>query len=91
MSKESASKYVQAVMEDEELRKRTENVKPVDAVPLAKEMGYDFTAEELTEALNNNMELSLEELGSVAGGAVIGGPCTPEDVTGKLTTKQSSR
>ena len=41
MSKESAAKFVQAVMEDEELRERTENVKPVDAVPLAKEMGYD--------------------------------------------------
>ena len=43
MSKASAAKFVQAIMEDEALRKRTENTKPEDAVPFAKEMGYDFT------------------------------------------------
>ena len=30
-----------------------------------------------------NNELSLEELGSVAGGVVVGGPCRPEDKTKK--------
>ena len=84
MSKESAAKFVQAALEDEALRERTENMKPGDAVPLAREMGYDFTVEELTEVMKDTKELSLEELGSVAGGNVVGGPCTAEVQTKKI-------
>ena len=71
MSKEAASKFVQAVMEDEELRRRAEKMKPEDAVPLGKEMGYDFTLEEFTDVMNEDRELSTDELGNVAGGNVV--------------------
>ena len=79
MAKDSAAKFVQAVTEDEALRERAKNLKAEDAVPFAREMGYDFTLEELTEVMDDNDRLSLEELDSVAGGNVIGGPCVPED------------
>ena len=68
MSKEAASKFVQAILNDEELRQRTEKMKPEDAVPLGKEMGYDFTLEEFTDVMNEDRELSPDELEAVAGG-----------------------
>ena len=68
MSKEAASKFVQAILNDEELRQRTEKMKPEDAVPLGKEMGYDFTFEEFTDVMNEDRELSPDELEAVAGG-----------------------
>ena len=68
MSKENAKDFVQAILNDEELRQRTEKMKPEDAVPLGKEMGYDFTVEELKEAGSEVRELSPEELENVAGG-----------------------
>jgi len=72
MSKENAKAFVQAILDDEELRKRTEKMKPEDAVPLGKEMGYDFTLEEFTDVMNEDRELSRElspdELEAVAGG-----------------------
>lgn len=73
MSKASAAKFVQAIMEDEALCKRTENTKPEDAVSFAKELGYDFTLEELAEAMNEGRELSPDDLASVTGESVIGG------------------
>ena len=79
MSKESAAAFVQAVMEDEELRERAENLKPEEAVPLGKEMGYDFTLEELTEAANEDSELSPDELDNAAGGNVVH-LYAPEDI-----------
>ena len=83
MSKDSAAKFVQAVTENEELRERAKNLKVEDAVTFAKEMGYDFTSEELAGIMNDKAELSPEELGSVTGGVVLGGPCSPEDVKKK--------
>ncbi|XME02603.1 Nif11-like leader peptide family RiPP precursor [Lachnospiraceae bacterium C1.1] len=72
MAKEAASKFVQAILNDEELRQRTEKMKPEDAVPLGKEMGYDFTLEEFTDVMNEDRELyrelSPDELEAVAGG-----------------------
>ena len=72
MAKEAASKFVQAILNDEELRQRTEKMKPEDAVPLGKEMGYDFTLEEFTDVMNEDRELyrelSRDELEAVAGG-----------------------
>lgn len=79
MSIEAAKAFVQAVLNDEELRERAKDLKPEEAVPIGKEMGYDFTEDELTEAVNEDTELSPEKLGSVTGGAVIGGPCTSSD------------
>ena len=68
MSKENAKDFVQAILNDEELRQRTEKMKPEDAVPLGKEMGYDFTLEEFTDVMNEDRELSPDELENVAGG-----------------------
>ena len=69
MSKENAKAFVQAILNDEELRKRTEKMKPEEAIPLGKELGLDFTLEEFTAAMNEDRELDVEELGKVAGGA----------------------
>ena len=69
MSKASAEAFVQKIMEDEALRERTEQTSPEDALSIAREMGYDFTAEELTDVMNSKQELEPEELEDVAGGA----------------------
>ena len=74
MSKENAKAFVQAVLNDEELREKTANMKPEEAVPLGKEMGYDFTADELSEVMNDSKELTAEELGHAAGGSVATPP-----------------
>ena len=68
MAKEAASKFVQAILEDEELRGRAKDLNPEDAVPLGKEMGFDFTLEEFTDVMNEDKELSPEELEAAAGG-----------------------
>ena len=71
MSKEAASKFVQAILNDEELRQRTGALKPEEIVPFAKEMGYDFTLEELKDVRKDDVEeLSPEELENVAGGTI---------------------
>ena len=69
MSKENARVFVQAVLNDEELRKKTANIKPEEIVPFANEMGFDFTLDELKEVKKEDIELSPDELESVAGGA----------------------
>ena len=58
MSKESAKKFAQEVTEDIELRNRTAKLKPEEVLPIAKEMGYDFTEEELTAVMNESQELT---------------------------------
>ena len=68
MAKESAEKFAMAVMEDSDLRVRTARLDPGELLPIAKEMGYDFTAEELAEVMNENQELTLDELEATAGG-----------------------
>ena len=73
MSKESAEKFIQAVLNDEELREKTANMKPEEVVPFAKEMGYDFTLEELKEVKKEDIELSPEELENAAGGHITSG------------------
>ena len=70
MSKENAKAFVQAVLNDEELREKTANMKPEDAIPFAKEMGYEFTLEELKEVKKEDIELSPDELENAAGGHV---------------------
>ena len=68
MSKESAIQFAQEVMEDTELRDRTAKLKPEEVLSITKEMGYDFTEEELTAAMNEDQELSADELEAAAGG-----------------------
>jgi len=82
MSKENARVFVQAVLNDEELRGKTANMKPEEVIAFAKEMGFDFTLDELKEVKKDDIELDElkevkekaielddEELGKVAGGA----------------------
>jgi predicted ribosomally synthesized peptide with nif11-like leader len=68
MSKENAKAFVQAVLNDEELRQRTGAMKPEELIPFAKEMGFDFTLDELKEVKKDDIELSPDELEAVAGG-----------------------
>ena len=68
MAKESAEKFAMAVMEDSDLRVRTARLDTGELLPIAKEMGYDFTAEELAEVMNENQELTPDELEATAGG-----------------------
>ena len=68
MSKESAGAFVLAVLADEALHQRTANLAPERVAEIAKELGYDFTAEELAEAVNDSVELNLDELEAAAGG-----------------------
>ena len=70
MSKENATAFVQKVFDDEELRQRTGAMKPEELIPFAKEMGFDFTLDELKDVKEENIELSPEELEAVAGGTI---------------------
>ena len=72
MSKEAASKFVQAVLNAKELREKTANIKPEELIPFAKEEGYDFTLEELQEVKKEDIELLPDELEGAAGGFVRG-------------------
>ena len=68
MSIEAARVFVQAVLNDEELRRNTANMKPEEVIAFAKEMGFDFTLDELKEVKKDDIELSPDELEAVAGG-----------------------
>ena len=68
MSKESAKAFVQAILNDEELRQHTEKMKPEEAISRAMEMGYDFTLDELKGVKEEDVELFPEELEAAAGG-----------------------
>ena len=68
MAKEAARAFLQLVMEDEELCQRTADLKAEDAVEIAKEKGFVFTADEFTEAMNEERELDPDELEAAAGG-----------------------
>ena len=68
MSLESAKKSAQEAMEDKELRERTAKLNPQELLPIAKEMGYDFTEEELTAVMNEKQELTADQLEAAAGG-----------------------
>ena len=68
MSKENAKAFVQAILNDEELRSKTAGLAPEEVISFAKEMGYDFTLEELKDVKKEDVELSPEELEAAAGG-----------------------
>ena len=62
MSKENATAFVQKVFDDEELRQRTGAMKPEELIPFAKEMGFDFTLDELKDVKKEDIELSPRSL-----------------------------
>ena len=61
MSKTAAA-FVKLVMNDEELRQRTGAMKPEELIPFAKEMGFDFTLDELKDVKKEDIELSPRSL-----------------------------
>ncbi len=74
MAKEAAMGFYQLILEDEELRERTANLKPEEVAEIAKGMGFVFTADELAEAVKeDNRELTPEELEGATGGHDRGG------------------
>ena len=59
--------FVEMVLNDEELQKRTEAMESEEVLALAKEQGLEFTLDELKD-VDNNRELSTDELDEVVGG-----------------------
>jgi len=67
MSNENLDQFIQKVTDDEQLQARIGEEIDIDSlIALGAEHGCEFTAEDLAE----NVELSDEELDSVAGGLV---------------------
>ena len=71
MAQDNAKKFIDMMLKDEEQRTRFANMTTEEGLAAAKEMGLDFTPEELKEA-GEKFELSEEEMAQVAGGGVWG-------------------
>ena len=69
MAIENAKQFVEKVKADVALNERLKGKKPEECLALAKEMGLEFTEEELKAALSVE-ELSLEDMDKVAGGSL---------------------
>lgn len=68
MSQEVVRNFFQFIETDEELQEQVKNANnSATVIQIATKKGYEFTAEELQEYMQNE-ELSLEELEAVAGG-----------------------
>lgn len=67
MTLENAKKFLTLMREDETLQDRTANRSEEEVMAVAKEMGLDFTSEELREA-SGVCELTLGEMQFIAGG-----------------------
>ena len=86
MAFENAKKFLEQAMKDKALRARTAEKEPAEVVAIAKELGFDVTAEELEEAVKAmrkaageaTKELSIDELGKVAGGIFWTGEDAPD-------------
>ena len=86
MALENAKKFLEQVLKDEALRARMAEKEPADAVAIAKELGFDVTAEELEQAVKAmrkaageaTKELSLDEMGKAAGGIFWTGEDAPD-------------
>ncbi len=86
MALENARKFLEQVMKDKALRACTAEKEPAEVVAIAKELGFDVTAEELEEAVKAmrkaageaTKELSIDELGKVAGGIFWTGEDAPD-------------
>ena len=70
MAVENATVFVKKLLEDEELRNRIASVNTEEGLKIAREMGLDFTEEELKEA-GKSYELTPEEMEMVSGGEGI--------------------
>ena len=82
MSLENAKKFITQVIEVETLRKRTANKSQEETMAIAKELGLDFTLEELKEAIDDEELISPDDLDSAAGGRhglISGGPDSSGD------------
>ena len=67
MSKEQLKSFLAKAKDDQSIQDKLRAAKsPEDVVTIAKEYGYEFTADKMTE-------LSEEELESLSGGAVSWG------------------
>ncbi|MBQ8137292.1 MAG: Nif11-like leader peptide family RiPP precursor [Clostridia bacterium] len=82
MSLENAKKFVQMVQEDEALKARVANLKPEEALAAAKELGLEFTANDLEEAIGDRV-LDMDELVQAAGGIPVKTKPCPNDPNGK--------
>ena len=67
MSMNHANEFIKEMLENEELRNRIAGMSTEDGLAAAKEMGLDFTTDELKEA-GENYELPEEVLNNVSGG-----------------------
>lgn len=67
MALENARKFIEMVREDEALQDRTANRGEEEVMAIARELGLDFTPEEMKEAARIR-EISADELDSAAGG-----------------------
>jgi len=83
---ENTKQFLEQAMNDEALRGRVMEKGPAEMVAIAKELGFDVTAEELEEAVKAMRkaageaakELSIDELGKVAGGIFWTGEDAPD-------------
>ena len=70
MSLQSAKAFLKKVGEDEEFKKLLEKAEnDNERQKIVKDAGFDFTKEELKEAISGSGELSDEDLEKVAGGS----------------------
>lgn len=79
MSQDQLNAFAEALKADSSLLEKVNGAADSDAVlAIAKDLGFAFTAEELENLIEQNMEdsedeLTVEQLESVAGGAVFAG------------------
>ena len=88
MALENARKFLEQVMKDKALRARTAEKEPVEVVAIARELGFDVTAEELMQAeqaLKNAagnaetpVELNTDDMDKVVGGMAFCGEDAPD-------------
>ena len=67
MAQDNAKKFIDMMLKDEEQRTHFANMTTEEGLKAAKEMGLDFTAEELKEA-GETYEMTPEEMEMVSGG-----------------------
>ena len=73
MSIENAKAFLEKVKNDEELLKKlSDSQSGEDRLNIAKAEGFVFTKEEMFSVTS---ELSDDDLGTVSGGGLHGGPC----------------
>ncbi len=71
MALENAKKFLERVEKDQALQDRLAGMTPEERSNVARELGLDYTEEELAEALRS-VEIPLDELEQAAGGSIHG-------------------